>query len=202
MNEISKVLVFIVLLIFFLLIILSIYDINLGEYFIEYRNSSNGKKYGIQEIFKNSDVALEIIAKLHNNMSDFVKQLQSKYPDDKRIIRLVKGFKNVELEETTEHKDDDNTSYTINKGELISLCIREYTEGERPFHDYNSLCFVIIHEMAHIVSISEGHNSEFIDNFKYLLRLAVDMGYYTPIDYSKNPFMYCGKIKVTNNPYY
>ncbi len=201
MNEISKIILFIILLILFMLIILCLSDNYLGEFFLEYRNSSNGKRYGIQEIFNNSDIAVELLAKLHNNMSDFVARLKTKYINDKRIIRLVKGFSNVEIEETTEEANDDNTAFTINKGELISLCIREHTDG-RPFHDYNSLCFVIIHEMAHVVSVSEGHNFEFIENFKFLLKEAVLMGYYTPIDYSKTPFLYCGKIKVTNNPFY
>ena len=201
MNEISKVILFIVLLTFFLLIILIINEHKLGEWFLEYRNSKNGKRYGIQEIFKDSNIALEIIAKLHSNMESFVSKLKAKYPKDERVIRLVKGFRSVEIEETTEQPGDDNTSFTINKGELMSLCIREDAHG-RPFHDYNSLCFVIIHEMAHIASVSEGHNFEFIENFKFLLKEAVAMGYYTPIDYSKNPFLYCGKIKVTNNPYY
>ena len=201
MFEISKVILFLVLLIFFILIILSLYDNQLGEFFLEYRNSQNGKRYGIQEIFKDADIALEILAKLHNNMTEFVIKLKSKYTNDKRIKRLVNKINSVEIEETTEKSNDDNTSFTINKGELISLCIREHTNG-RPFHDYNSLCFVIIHEMAHIISISEGHNFEFIENFKFLLKEAVSMEYYTPIDYSKNPFLYCGKIKVTNNPFF
>jgi hypothetical protein len=204
MNEISKVILFIVLLIFFVLVILLINNSNLGEFFLEYRKSTNGKLYGIQEIFKDADLALELIAKLHNNMNSFVTKLKAKYPNDERVIRLVKGFSNVEIEETTENQDDDNTSFTINKGELMSLCVRIGSESHknRPLHDYNTLCFVIIHEMAHIASISEGHNFEFIENFKFLLNEAVDMGYYIPVDYSKNPFLYCGKIKVTNNPYY
>jgi len=201
MDEISKVILFIVLLTFFLLVILIINENKLGEWFLEYRNSKNGKRYGIQEIFKDSHIALEILAKLHSNMEAFVSKLKFKYPTDERVIRLVKGFNSVEIEETTEQPGDDNTSFTINKGELMSLCIRE-NDKDRPFHDYNSLCFVIIHEMAHIASVSEGHNFEFITNFKFLLKEAVEMGYYNPIDYSKNPFLYCGKIKVTNNPYY
>ena len=204
MNEISKVILFLVLLLFFTLIILLIDSSKIGELFLEYRNSTNGKRYGIQEIFKDADIALELIAKLHNNMNSFVDKLKRKYPNDERVIRLVKGFTHVEIEETTEKLGDDNTSFTINKGELMSLCVRkgENDDPKRPMHDYNSLCFVIIHEMAHIASVSEGHNFEFIENFKFLLKEAVAMGYYTPIDYSKNPFLYCGKIKVTNNPYY
>ena len=204
MNEISKVILFLVILLFFTLLILLIDSSKIGELFLEYRNSTNGKRYGIQEIFKDADIALELIAKLHNNMNSFVAKLKAKYPNDERVIRLVKGFNRVEIEETTEKPGDDNTSFTINKGELMSLCVRKGEDDDpaRPLHDYNTLCFVIIHEMAHIASVSEGHNFEFIENFKFLLKEAVAMGYYTPVDYSKNPFMYCGKIKVTNNPYY
>lgn len=203
MYEISKFIVFLVTLILFLLLILMIYDSNLGELFLEYRNAKlNGNRYGIQEIFKDADIALELIAKLHSNMDAFIIKLKAKYPKDERVLRLVKGFKNVEIEETTENANDDNTSFTINKGELVSLCVRKGLPESRPMHDYNTLCFVIIHEMAHIASVSEGHNFEFIESFKFLLKEAVAMGYYKPVDYSKNPFLYCGKINVTNNPYY
>ena len=34
--------------------------------------------------------------------------------------------------------------------------------------------FVIIHELSHIMSKSIGHNSEFYDNFKFLLKEAVE----------------------------
>ena len=201
MYEISKFILFIVVLIFLLIILSILYKYHLLELFLEYRNSSNGKTYGIQETLKDSTTALELLTKLDNNMMAFIARLKDKYPNDERIKRLVKNFKHIKIEETTENSNDDDTSFTINKGELMSLCLREHTTG-RPFHDYNTLCFVIIHEMAHIASISEGHNSEFITNFRFLLREAVEMGYYHPVDYSKQPFLYCGKVKVTNNPYF
>lgn len=197
--EITKLLAFIVILVFFLLIVSILFKNS--DAFLEYRTSSNGRKYGIQEKLTNSNTALDILAKIHQNMDLFVAKLEAKYPKDDRVERLARGFKRVQIEETTEEPGDDNTSFTINKGELVSLCLRTDAEG-RPFHDYNTLCFVVIHEMAHIASISEGHNAEFIDNFRFLLREAVAMGYYNPVDYSKNPFLYCGKVRVTNNPYY
>jgi len=202
MYLISKALLFIVLLVCILLIILVINDYYFEELFLEYRKSHNGNIYGIQEVFNDANEALNIIAKLHDNMNAFVKELKNKYPNDNRVKRLVKGFKNVKIEETTENKNDDETAFTINKGELLSLCLRKHITESRPFHDYNELCFVIIHELAHIASISEGHNNEFITNFKFLLTEAVNLNYYIPIDYSNNPFLYCGKIKVTNNPYF
>lgn len=201
MYEISKFILFIVVLLLFTLILSLLYKYHLLELFLEYRNSSNGKKYGIQEKLQDSTKALELLTKLDNNMTDFVSKLNKEYPNDARVKRLIKGFKHIKIEETTENSDDEDTSYTINKGELMSLCLRQ-GDAPRPFHDYNTLCFVVIHELAHIASVSEGHNFEFIENFKFLLKEAVNMGYYNPVDYSKNPFMYCGKVKVTNNPYY
>lgn len=201
MHEISKFILFIVIVLFFTIILSILSKYHLLELFLEYRKSTNGKKYGIQEKLQNSSKALELLTKLDNDMMTFVSRLSEKYPNDKRAKRLVKGFKHVKIEETTENADDDDTSFTINKGESMSLCLRE-GESPRPFHDYNTLCFVIIHELAHIASESEGHNYEFIENFKFLLKEAADMGYYTPIDYSRKPFLYCGKVKVTNNPFY
>ena len=196
MDEISKVIVFIVLLIFFALITLIILENN--ELFIEYRKSKhNNKKYGIQEEFNKSDDAVEILAKLHDNMNNFITELHKKIPNDERVVRLVKGFRRAEIEEAP---NDDGSSYTINKGDLVALCLRHKTDGH-PFHDNNTLLFVIIHEMSHIASISEGHNSEFITNFKWLLNEAKSLGYYDPIDYRKSPITYCG-VKVTNNPYF
>ena len=196
MNEISKVIVFIVLIIFFTLVVLIILERN--EFFLEYRNSKlNNKKYGVQEVFNKSDEAVELLAKLHNQMSDLVSDLEKHYPSDERVKRLVKGFRRAEIEEAP---NDEGSSYTINKGDLVALCLRHKKDGH-PFHDYNTLLFVIIHEMSHIASISEGHNSEFITNFKWLLKEAKTFGYYEPVNYQNSPITYCG-VKVTNNPFF
>jgi len=59
--------------------------------------------------------------------------------------------------------NDDSTSYTINKGEEIHVCLRE-KDKNRILHDINTMMFVILHEMAHIMSDSIGHNNEFRSN--------------------------------------
>lgn len=199
MNEVSKIIVFLVLVVFFSIIILIIAEKN--ELFLEYRNSKlNNKTYGIQETFNKSDDAVEILAKLHNEMDNFIKDLYKKYPNDERAQRLIKGFKNTKIEESPDD-NEETTSFTIDKGKMMSLCLRE-KQNSRDFHDYNTLQFVIIHELAHIASVSEGHNSEFITNFKFLLQEAKALGYYEPVNYSKQNKMYCGTINITNNPYF
>lgn len=200
-DKVSKLITFLVLITFFSIILAIIY--NKSELFLIQKTARlNNKSYGIQEIFSDQDIAVEMLAKLHQNMTHFVEDLKRKKPNDPRVKRLYNGFNRVKIEEAPD--EDDSTSYTINKGELMALCLREkndVTSSNRPFHDYNTLLFVIIHEMAHIASITEGHNTEFIENFKFLLTEAHSLGYYNPVDYKSNPIKYCG-LKVTNNPFF
>ena len=48
---------------------------------------------------------------------------------------------------------------------------------------------------------SVGHTKEFWQNFKFLLKNAVKIGIYKPVDYKNKPKNYCG-MKITDNPYY
>lgn len=195
--EISAVIVAIYIILLFTLLIVVIKAAN--ELFVQYKNAKlNNVSYGYQEIFKNTSNAVEILAKLHTEMTNFVNDLKRIYPNNDGIRRLVTGFDRLKIEEAPD--EDDSTSYTVNKGDLMALCIRE-KKSDHPFHDYNTLQFVIIHEMSHIMSVSEGHNEEFIKNFRFLLKEAHKLGYYHPVDYRENPITYCG-LKVTNNPFY
>lgn len=164
---------------------------------LEMRKSSiNGKKYGIQEMLTNADDTSDILAKLDIFIDKFVAYLDGKYRNDNRVKRLVYRLHDTKIEESP--FKEDTSSYTINKGELMALCVRHKT-GDNAFHDYQTLLFVVIHELAHVASITKGHNAEFLTNFKWLLKEADESGMYTPHDYSKEPITYCG-VKVTNNP--
>ena len=102
--------------------------------------------------------------------------------------------------EEAPHVENEST-YTINKGELIKICIREKKE-KKPFHSVNTLMFVVLHELAHVISKSIGHTGEFMENFRFLLREAPKYDIdYEPVDYSEHNINYCG-VEVTHNPYY
>ena len=64
----------------------------------------------------------------------------------------------LETEETSKY-----TSYSLNKGEKIALCIRKKGEAKEFIED-NTIMFVAIHELAHIMTESVGHEPEFWDN--------------------------------------
>lgn len=161
-------------------------------------SSLASKNYKVREKLPNSDDTPNIIAKLELFIDEFINYLDGNNPHDKRVKRLKDRLYDIRLEESK--FEPGTSSYTINKGELISMCVRHKNE-DKDFHDYQTLLFVVIHELAHVASISKGHNKEFLDNFKFLLKYAVESGKYHPVDYSKNPITYCG-VKVTNNPYY
>jgi hypothetical protein len=161
------------------------------------RSSLNGKMYGIQEMLPEAHRTADEIARVEKYIDRLITYLDNKYQSgrDRRVDRLVNRLHNIRLEESPfEH---DTSSYTLNKGELIAVCLRN--KEDKGFHDFELLKFVIIHELAHVASVSTGHNQEFIDNFKWLLQEAHDAGMYHPVDYSKNPVTYCG-VDVTNNP--
>jgi hypothetical protein len=63
------------------------------------------------------------------------------------------------------------------------------------------MMFVSIHEMAHMITKSIGHEPEFWNNFGWLLREAEAKGLYKPTDFKSHPVMYCG-VSITDSPKY
>ena len=59
-------------------------------------------------------------------------------------------------------------------------------------YDINTMMYVAVHELAHVVSESIGHTVEFKLNFADLLKKAIEIGVYEYVDYSKKPIDYCG----------
>lgn len=98
-------------------------------------------------------------------------------------------------------KGPNDTSYTIEKGDLVALCLREKVTGSETMHDMHTVEFVNLHELAHIASDDYGHSRQFWLNFYWVLRNAKKFGFHQPRDYRKFPVNYCG-LDVEYNPYY
>ena len=92
------------------------------------------------------------------------------------------------------------TSYSINKGEKIVFCIRhKHAEINGKLVDINTIMFVAIHELAHLMTKSIGHTPEFWDNMRFLLKHSIELGIYKYVNYSENKEKYCG-ILITSTP--
>jgi WLM domain len=158
----------------------------------------DGDKYCVRER-KNIKAAANLLATVTKNMKELVKYVNDRHPDDERIKRLVKKFNPDKIVETL--PTSEYTAYSENKGKKIAFCLNKHKEDDKNLIDINTLTFVAIHEMAHITTVSIGHNTEFWDNFKFLLKEAVAAGLYKPINYKKENEEYCG-MTITDNPYY
>ncbi len=142
------------------------------------------------------DQSLRLLSSVRKKLETLISQLKSTYTDDERIVRLSKKFDPNNISETA--ANSQYTSYSVNKGEKLVLCLRSKSNPNQ-FIDENTLMFVALHELAHIMTVSIGHKDEFWNNFRFLLREASGNGMYQCVDYSKMPMPYCG-IKITSSP--
>jgi|TARA_B100000513_G_scaffold133542_1_gene59928 hypothetical protein len=160
-------------------------------------SDEDGNTYCVRETPKIELVA-DLLAKVTGKMKKLVKYMGEKYPTRENVKRLVKNFNPKKISETL--PTSKYTAYSENKGEKIAFCTTTTKEGSKLI-DENTLTFVAIHELGHVMTKSIGHKKEFWQNFKFLLKNAVDIELYKPIDYKKKPKKYCG-MTISDNPYY
>ena len=159
----------------------------------------DGKTYCVRDRKKLQQSA-ELMAKVTNNMSNMVEYMRQNHPNDERTQRLVDGFNPNSISETL--PTSKLTAYSENKGEKIALCLnKNKKKGEDELIDINTLTFVALHELSHIMTKSIGHKQEFWENFKFTLENAKTAQIYNPVDYNKNPSEYCG-MTLSDNPYF
>jgi len=160
-------------------------------------SSVDGNKYCVRERDK-LELAADLLAKVTNNCKELVKYVGEKHKDRDDVKRLVQGFNPKRISETL--PTSELTAYSENKGEKIAFCLNVKKDGSKLI-DLNTLTFVAIHELSHIMTKSIGHKQEFWQNFKFLLENAKEANIYKIVDYKKEPQEYCG-MKITDSPYF
>lgn len=157
----------------------------------------NGKKYCVRERNK-LKLAADLLAKVTIKLEKLVKYLKTKYPNRENIKRLADKFNPNKISETL--PTSEFTAYSENKGEKLAFCLNKNKNGNKLI-DENTLTYVALHELGHIMTEDVGHNEEFWKNFKFLLETANDIKIYVPINYKKNNGHYCG-MDLTDNPFF
>jgi hypothetical protein len=166
---------------------------------VDQKSTIDGKTYRVRDL-PDKQRAADLLAKLRQKLETLMDSLTQSYPNKPQVKRLVQNFKsdpNRFLESTP---DAEHTSYSVNKGESVHLCLRQ-RDGTEKLVDDNIMIFVAIHEMAHMITKSIGHEPEFWNNFGWLLREAEAKGLYKPTDFKSHPVMYCG-VSITDSPKY
>ena len=123
------------------------------------------------------------------------KDSKDSYDREAAVKRLLDKFEPGKLTENI--PGSSHVAYSVNKGSELSICLRK--KDTNAFIDTNTVRFVAIHEIAHVMSKSTGHTDEFWDNMKFLLEKAMSAGLYVATDYKERPVDYCG-IQITSTP--
>ena len=160
-------------------------------------SSVDGNKYCVRESAKIQETA-DLLAKVTTKLKRLVDIAHKTYPNKENIQRLYKKFNPKKINEIL--PTSKYTAYSENKGEKLAFCTTT-TKGGSELIDENTLTFVALHELSHIMTTSVGHNDEFWTNFKFIIQIAVKNNIYSPVNYGKKAAQYCG-MKITDNPYY
>ena len=101
----------------------------------------------------------KIFNSLINDINTVVEWcVQNMYPSESDTLRLLSNWKKIKMYETNFM---DHVAYVIDKNKKFFLCVST-PDGED--EDHNTIRFVALHELAHMMSASYGHNKEFNTN--------------------------------------
>ena len=201
------------LVIALIIIVIYFYFSNRKE-FVKVKSNHDGMYYNVLEDYKNKQDTADTMAKVNTKMLQFLAHLKEKYhvnmidPPPPQIlanerarqtaVRIVRNYDFEKLFET--HPTGKNgTSYTIEKGQELHMCVRG--KDDLKLHDEHDIMFVALHELAHIGNPTWGHKKDYWEVFKFVLGEAKEAGVHDPRDYRNDPIVYCG-LTVDYNPYY
>jgi hypothetical protein len=158
----------------------------------------DGNRYCVRDRSKLEEAA-NLMATVATKCRTMVDYMIEKYPNDPRCMLLSKNFNPSRFVETL--PTSELKAYSENKGEKVAFCLNKKNENNNELIDIQTLTFVALHELSHLMTDSVGHNQDFWNNFKFLLENAKAAGIYDPVDYKKNPTEYCS-MNITDNPYF
>ena len=181
---------FLDIFVLFVLVVIGVIYIKKQYGEVEYCKSKvDGRNYLVLKR-KDKQEAADTLARLNEVMLKLIDHLKEKYPDDARVKRLYENYNPDNVSEGS--PDSGYTSYTVNKGQKLVLCIRQHDKKMTLVKDFNLLKYVLIHEAGHYMSVGIGHNKEFWRNFKFIIKEAVDAGLYKVVNYAESPKKFCG----------
>ena len=185
MNNLTNLLLLLVLFLLYFLPRLN----DTRKYFLSRMNS---KKY-----LTTSQHGSDLLASLSFKKAKLCKFLENstKYKNHLGVKRLLEN-KDVKIEEVAPQYKNQ-AAYSINKGDTIGICLKNKSGR---YENENTMFFVFMHELAHIMTNKYEHNKEFWDNFALLIEAATHAGIYQYQNFQSNPVSYCGH-NINHTPY-
>ena len=159
------------------------------------KSTNDNRKYRLLDL-PGKEKCMEILVQLNKNVIQLLSYVKNEEMEG--IQDLLDNYRPDSLCENLENRSLQ--AYSLNKGEEICLCLREPENELEIIDDMNTLMFVLVHELSHLMTDDIGHTNKFWNNMAYLLKKASEINLYTPINYSVTPVMYCG-VKIDETPY-
>lgn len=167
---------------------------------VSVKSTVDGQPYRVRDM-PDKQQAADLLAKVRARMKKLYVHLESKFPDKPQVKRLLQRFEANPDRILESTPDAEHTSFSVNKGEKVHFCLRQRQGGDETLVNENVMVFVALHEMAHIITDSIGHEPEFWNNFGWLLKEAESIGAYQYQDFKAHPVRYCG-TQITDQPRY
>jgi hypothetical protein len=175
---------------------------SLDVVYVEFFDSNNNKKKYLVRDVEDKEYAVKTLLFIENALRQLIDMILKENNMDDDMQRYVMNIKDkindVEIQESS--SDSLYTSYSVNKGEILVLCLRSKKTGE--IHDTNDLLYVAIHEIAHIGCPEIGHTDLFYKINRFLIKKAMQYNIYKYVNYNINNRDYCGMnltINVADN---
>ena len=166
----------------------------------EVKSSVDQRVYRVRDL-KDKQAAADLLARVRQKMQRLYAFTQDKYPDKPQVKQWAANFVPDPERFAESTPDAEHTSYSVNKGEKVYLCLRQREGHDETLMDENVMVFVALHEMAHVITPTIGHGPDFWNNFGWLLKQAEAIQIYHYQDFKSHPVSYCG-LHITDSPAY
>ena len=163
------------------------------------QSTVDGKKYLVRNLPDKQDAA-DRLARTREKLIRLMNNLKQTEPEKPFVVQMLRNFDADPSRFSESTPDASYTSYSVNKGEKVFMCLRQRNEREE-LVDENIITFVALHELSHIGTTDVGHTPQFWNNFGWLLKRAEEIQIYTFTDFAAHPVEYCG-IHITDQPTY
>ena len=167
---------------------------------VSVKSSVDGNTYQVRDMPDKQEAA-DLLARVRQRMQKLYNYLIATYPEKLQVKQLKQNFKPEPSRISESTPDAEHTSYSVNKGESVHLCLRQRQGNNESLVKENVMTFVALHEMAHMITTTIGHGPDFWNNFGWLLKISEEQGIYTYEDFAAHPVSYCG-VKITDSPKY
>jgi hypothetical protein len=167
---------------------------------VDVKSSVDQRIYKVRDMPDKQEAA-DLLARVRQKIQSLYFTLKKKFPHKPQVLQWIKNFIPDPERFTEATPDAEHTSYSVNKGEKVHLCLRQREGPDESLMDENVMVFVALHEMAHVVTPTIGHGPDFWNNFAWLLKQAEEQEIYHYQDFKAHPVSYCG-MNITDSPSY